>query len=187
MVGRIGRAAQIAGVGEGACDMVSDEPRWTRSDDALSAIVQSARDAIRADFAGIALLRANGRFDSLGVTNAVVWSADQLQYELGEGPCLESAPEAQAVYSADVAADPRWPHWGPAARSLGLCSVLSVELRARGRRMGTLNLYGEQPREFGPDDAAMAHLFARQASVALAAALDDDESPSRMEKPEDRT
>ena len=143
--------------------------REVRRPDALAQIVRAAQEALRTDFAGITLLRADGGFDSRGVTDPIVGLADQLQDKFGEGPCVEVTLEARTVLSIDVADDPRWPRWGPAVRDLGLCSVLSAELRAHSRRIGALNLYGGTPREFTSDEVALAHLYARQAAVKLAA------------------
>ncbi len=137
-------------------------------------IVSFARQVVGTAHAGITLNQRNGRFTSIGVTDPVVDEADRLQYELREGPCVESTEQAHILLSLDTGRDPRWPRWGPAARDLGLVSVLSAQLRARGRRIGGLNLYGEAPRQFGGDDAAIAHLFAIHAAVALASALEEE-------------
>jgi GAF domain-containing protein len=107
----------------------------------------------------------------MGTTDPVVDRADQLQYELREGPCVQVATVAAAhvVRTGDLAADGRWPRWGPRAAALGLRSILSAELRAQDRVLGALNLYGEHLRQFTGEDAATAHLFAAHAAFALAA------------------
>ncbi len=138
-------------------------------------IVAFAQQAVGTAYAGITLNQRQGRFTSIGVTDPVVEQADRLQYEQREGPCVEVAREAHVLLSPDVGHDPRWPHWGPSVRELGLVSVLSAQLRARGRRIGGLNLYGEAPRQFSGDDAAIAHMFAVHASVALASAIEEEQ------------
>jgi GAF domain-containing protein len=137
-------------------------------------IVAFAQQTVGTAYAGITLSQRQGRFKSIGITDPVVEQADRLQYEQREGPCVEVSTSAHVVLSPDAGQDPRWPRWGPAVRELGLVSVLSAQLRARGRRIGGLNLYGEAPRQFSGDDAAIAHLFAVHASVALASAIEEE-------------
>ena len=71
---------------------------------------------------------------------------DQLQYDHGEGPCVESArPDGPAIaWSQDLAGDPRWPSFGPGAARHGYHSVLATALvpDARPPRLsGALNIY----------------------------------------------
>ena len=72
--------------------------------------------------------------------------------------------------SEDVAGDARWPLWGPAVAELGMHSVLSIRLATRTRRYGSLNLYADRLNAFDDDDVAVATIFVSHASVALAAA-----------------
>lgn len=140
--------------------------------DAVSRIVRYAIATVGTPYAGVTLLRPGGRLESIASTDPIVDAADQLQYELQEGPCLEAAvdPPAHVLLSTELATDARWPRWGPKTAALGLRAVLSAELRAGERRLGALNLYGEQPRQFSSENAATAHLFAAHATLALSAA-----------------
>lgn len=140
--------------------------------EAVSRIVRYAVATVGTQFAGVTLLRPGRRLESVGTTDPIVDSADQLQYDLQEGPCIDAAvdPQSHVLLSADLATDDRWPQWGPKTAALGLRAILSAELRTGGRRLGALNLYGEQPRQFSSDDAATAHLFAAHATLALTAA-----------------
>jgi GAF domain-containing protein len=76
--------------------------------------------------------------------------------------------------SADIQVDPRWMSWGPAVAELGLRSVLSLRLETRSRRYGSLNLYAERVDAFDQDDLAVATIFVRHASVALANAHNEE-------------
>jgi GAF domain-containing protein len=141
-------------------------------DEAISRIVQYAVATVGTPYAGVTLLRPGRRLESVGATDPVVGAADRLQHDLQEGPCLEAAVDrhTHVLLSADLAADDRWPQWGPKTAALGLRAILSAELRTGDRRLGALNLYGGQPRQFSNDDAATAHLFAAHATLALTAA-----------------
>jgi GAF domain-containing protein len=138
-------------------------------------IVRFARETVGADHAGITLLKPRGRgFETIGHTDQVVWDLDELQHQLNEGPCVDASVEGESLWSADLGNDPRWPNWGPAAAEVGLHSVLSIELHGRGERIGALNLYGDRFRQFTPEDAAMARMFAFHAASALATARQEE-------------
>jgi GAF domain-containing protein len=100
-------------------------------------------------------------------------AGDSLQYELGEGPCLDAAAGVEVVHSRDVAEDPRWPRWGPAvADELGVRSMLSVQLRSRRSGWGSFNVYGRQPDAFDDSAIALAVSFAGHSAIAHARASD---------------
>lgn len=153
-------------------DFAAESADLSGVSEAVSRIVQYAVATVGTPYAGVTLLRPNRRLESLGTTDPIVDAADQLQYDLQEGPCVDAAidPHAHVLLSADLCTDDRWPQWGPKTAALGLRAVLSAELRTGDRRLGAFNLYGEQPRQFTSDDAATAHLFAAHATLALTAA-----------------
>lgn len=132
-------------------------------------IVVFGMKSVNTQFAGITMLRSRGRFETVGPSAPVVVDADHRQYELREGPCVDASTISQMVMSADLSREERWPLWAPAAVSLGFRSILSAELHAGGQRIGALNLYGSQTRQFTDQDLDVARLFARHAAAALAA------------------
>lgn len=138
-------------------------------DQTAAQIVAFGMQTIGTRYAGITMIRGRGRLETVGPSAPVVRDADRLQYVLEEGPSIDSATRSQTVLSAEVTSDPRWPRWGPAAADLGLHSVLSADLHAGGRRIGSINLYGERGRQFSEEDADVARLFASHAAAALAA------------------
>ncbi len=141
----------------------------------VTRIVQFARRAVNADAAGITMIRAGGRLESVGETSTSVARSDDLQHSCREGPCVEAATETHDVISPDLATDSRWPHWGPQAVDLGLRSVLSVTLHTgTNRRLGALILYTHETRHFTSHDIETARLFAAHATAALWAAIESD-------------
>lgn len=142
----------------------------------IERVVSFAQTSIGAEHAGITLMTARGRgLESIGHTDDLVRELDTLQVELGEGPCVEAAAEGRTVWSADLGDDPRYPRWGPAAADAGLRSVLSIELHARGARIGALNLYGDRFRQFDQDDEVLTRMFAYHAASALALMRNEEE------------
>jgi hypothetical protein len=130
-----------------------------------------------ADLCGITVRRRRGRLESAATTDPVAEQADQLQYQLSEGPCVDATrqEEDDCHLAPDLARDPRWPSWGPRAAELGIRSLISVRLPSdtmheRHQPLGALNLYSGTPDAFGADHLALARVYARHAANALAAA-----------------
>ena len=65
-----------------------------------------------ADFAANTVRLRRGRLRTQGHTHDLALQCDVLQYELGEGPCVESALEDEAFLVRSTGDDPRWPRWG---------------------------------------------------------------------------
>lgn len=143
------------------------------AEETLSSILDFARDALASDHAGIHLV-VNSKIETAGATDDVIFKADQLQSDLGEGPCIEAVLAKSTFVVHDTENDARWPNFGPYAAELGLYSILSVQLQTADRTFGALNFYCSRPREFDADDIATAEVFAIHASVALATARRED-------------
>ncbi len=134
-------------------------------------IVESAAHAVSCDDAGVMLVAGRRRSMSFVTTSDDVRRAHELQVELDEGPCLDALDDTVGEYLVvDAREESRWPRWTPAVVELGYQSVLSVRLATTTHRYGSLNLYARRAGHFDEDDLAVATIFARHASVALAAA-----------------
>lgn len=124
-------------------------------------------------------VRRHQSYHSLGSTSACAVELDHAQYELDEGPCVDTVDGVDALTatgaagspwlrSGDTANDARWPSWGPVAARAGVHSVLAVRLLSGSQVVGALNLYGEAPGLFtDPDDIDLAVLLATHAALAL--------------------
>ena len=147
--------------------------REVRDDPPVTArrIAESALEVVpEARHASITVRRRRGRFASLGSTSDLAVQADEAQYALREGPCVDASEVADFCRSGDVGQDGRWPTWGPRAASLGLHSLLSVQLWAQGEPIGALNFYAEERGRFGDRDVVdLATLYATHAALALSA------------------
>jgi GAF domain-containing protein len=142
--------------------------------DTVDEVVDQARKQLDADAACVTLLHRGRVWETVGASDETVAKADTWQQQLGEGPCIEAAWEQHLMTVSDLANDPRWPKWAPKAIDLGISSILAVEMHSNRGRLGALNLYWSSPRSFDDDEVATAHLFARHAAVAIAAARTHD-------------
>jgi hypothetical protein len=115
--------------------------------------------------------RTGKQWRTLASTGPIAERADDLQYELDEGPCREAATETSWLRSGDVGRDARWPTWGPRAASLGVGSLLSVPLLGAEGYSGALNLYSEATGAFHDRDVVdLGLVYAIHAANALTVA-----------------
>lgn len=127
------------------------------------------------EMAGVTLRRRGGELETVAPSEQAVAECDELQYALGEGPCLDAITDEPVIVSADVAVDPRWPRWGPrVAQVHGVAGMLSVRLFSTDRVHGALNLYSRTADAFDRYSIDMAQLLATHVSVALRSALRDE-------------
>jgi len=141
----------------------------------LSRVSHAALEVVPgADLVSVTLRAPDGQFHTPAVTGPEAVELDELQYKAGHGPCVDSADKAGPAYarSGDLAVEPTWPDFGPAAAERGYLSVLSTSLvpdPVPPRQSGALNIYSHRRDAFagdGPRDRAL--LLATHASLALA-------------------
>lgn len=77
--------------------------------------------------AGLTLLEAD-RPQTVVATAGFVRQVDDVQYSLGEGPCVSAAATGRTVTSGNLGGEPQWPHFGPRVGRLGVHSALSLPL-----------------------------------------------------------
>ncbi|MBN9794229.1 antitermination regulator [Pseudonocardia sp. TMWB2A] len=87
-------------------------------------------------------LTSGGKVATPACTGPGARTVDDLQRELGEGPCLQAISADRNVVSADLGHDGRWPRFGPAAARRGIGSVVASRLFTDERTTGALNVFG---------------------------------------------
>jgi GAF domain-containing protein len=95
------------------------------------------------DGAGVMLMSGEIPRGSLCASGEVSRLIEELQYTLGEGPCVDAYQQNRVVAEPDLA-DPvasRWPAFTTAALDAGVRAVFGFPLRAGAVRLGALNLY----------------------------------------------
>ncbi|MEU8225311.1 GAF and ANTAR domain-containing protein [Kribbella sp. NPDC048915] len=146
-------------------------------EETVDAVVQFALQALNCTYAGVAFATRGARAEVAAVTDPVVAEIFEVQIGTQVGPLVEALKDREPILIRDTSTDDRWPAWAEKVASLGVRSVLDVPLTtgpATRRSVGVLGLYSPEPDAFGPDDAAIAHILARHASVALASARHEE-------------
>ena len=111
---------------------------------------------------GIMLMSGDVPRGSLGATDNVSALIEDLQYSLGEGPCVDAYTQDRVVIEPDLAAprSPRWLAFTPPAVDAGARAVFAFPLRVGTVRLGALNLYRDRPGPLSDDQHADALVMA---------------------------
>jgi hypothetical protein len=102
-------------------------------------------------------------------TNEVSAAIEQLQYDLGEGPCVDAYHLDRPVLEPDLAdpATSRWPAFTGPALEVGVRAIFGFPLQVGAVRLGALNLYCNRPGPLDDEQHADALVMADVAAQAL--------------------
>lgn len=119
--------------------------------------------------AGIMLMSGDVPRGSVCTTDDVSEVIEQLQYDLGEGPCVDAYQDDRPVAEPDLARprSPRWPAFTGPAVDAGARAVFGFPLQVGAVRLGALNLYRARPGPLTDDQHADALVMADIAAQAV--------------------
>lgn len=112
--------------------------------------VKSANDLCRAcveligvDAAAVSLVFDGTANATLGVSEPRARIYDELQFTMGEGPCLDSVSARAPVLVTDLAhpEEVRWPAYGPAMLAHKIRGVYAMPVLVAGDYLGALDLF----------------------------------------------
>jgi GAF domain-containing protein len=117
---------------------------------------------------GIMLRSDDVTHGSFGMTDAVSSFIEELQFMLGEGPCIDAYNLAIPIAEPDLA-DPtsRWLGFSPPVFEAGVRALFAFPLRVGAVRLGSLNLYRDHPGALSDDQHADALIMADVFSEAV--------------------
>lgn len=108
-------------------------------------ICRACVEGLRIDGAAISVLTASPARETLCATDAAMARMEDLQYTLGEGPCIEAATSGRPVLVPDAekaAGQSRWPMFAAAvAEQGGVGAVFALPLQLGTINLGILDLY----------------------------------------------
>jgi hypothetical protein len=119
--------------------------------------------------AGIMLMAADVAQGSLCTSNELSDLIEQLQYGLGEGPCVDAYNQDWPVLEPDLVhpETPRWLAFAPAAVAGGVRAVFGFPLQVGSVRLGALNLCSDRAGPLSDDQHADALVMADIAAQAV--------------------
>ncbi len=119
--------------------------------------------------AGVMLMSGDLPLGSMCTTDRVSALIEDLQYTLGEGPCVDGHLLGRPVLEPDLA-DPavrRWPAFSGPAVEAGVRAVFGFPMVVGGVRLGAVDLYVDRPGALTYDQHADALVLADVAAEAV--------------------
>jgi GAF domain/ANTAR domain len=126
-------------------------------------------DVTAMDGAGIMLMSDDVPRGSVCTTDSVSALIEQMQYDLGEGPCVDAYHEDRPVLESDLAepVKPRWLAFSGPVLEAGVGAVFGFPLHVGAVRLGALNLYRHRPGPLTDEQHADALVMADVAAQAV--------------------
>ncbi len=122
----------------------------------------------------------------LAATDERARRLEELQFGLGEGPCVEASAGGRPVLEPDLASGPlRWPLFGEAVLDAGVRALFAFPLRVGSVRVGVLDLYRDSPGPLVAPDLLEALAFAEAATVVVLHLQDHEGGGSALTEPID--
>lgn len=119
--------------------------------------------------AGIMLMSGDVPRGSVCTTDELSALVEDLQFELGEGPCVDAYNLDRPVLEPDLAAPitSRWLGFSGPAVEAGVAAIFGFPLHVGAVRLGALNLYRDRAGPLSDDQHADALVMADVAAQAL--------------------
>jgi hypothetical protein len=130
-------------------------------------LCEVAADITGTTGAGIMIFADEVSSSSVCSTDAVSARIEELQFTLGEGPCVDAFHEDRPVLEPDLVNPDtvRWTAFSPQAIAAGVHGIFAFPLHVGAVRVGALDLYSDRPgvltRHQYADALAMADVIAR--------------------------
>jgi hypothetical protein len=128
--------------------------------------------------ASVSVLGSVGAQTTICASDNIAAHLDELQFDLGEGPCWEAMTSHSAALHADIQheTDPLWPEFADAIRSDGIGAMFAFPLLVSSLEIGAVDLYCLRPGALTANQVAKATELAQVAAwQVLRRVLDDDE------------
>lgn len=119
--------------------------------------------------AGIMLMAGDVPRGSVCTSDSVSTLIEELQFTLGQGPCVDAFNNDRPVLEPDLAHPiiPRWLPFAGQAVAAGVRAIFGFPLQVGAVRLGALNLYRSQPGPLSDDQYADALVMADIAAQAV--------------------
>jgi hypothetical protein len=134
-----------------------------------SCLVDMCARALPVTGVGLALMTDDGPAGTVAASDGSALELEELQFSLGEGPCVDASQSGRPVLQPDLGrtARKRWPVFAAGAAAAGLAAVFAFPLRVGAIRVGVLDLYRSTAGILPADDLADALCFADAATALL--------------------
>ena len=133
----------------------------------LDHLVRRIVDVLPISAAGVTVIAPGVNPRYVAASDGSAMRFEQLQTELGQGPCIAAYETGEAVAVPDLRDDDRFPDFAPRALEQGLGAVFTFPLRRDDNQLGALDLYRSVPGMLAPDVMVAAQTLADVAAAYL--------------------
>ncbi len=143
---------------------------------AADRLCEACVELLGVDAAAISLVFDGANTGTLGASGDRARIYDELQFTLGEGPCLESVAVRSPVLVIDLAdaVQERWPTYGPAMMANDVRGVFAMPVLVAGEYLGALDLFRASAGPLTGDDLTGALIAAELAELPMLDLLGQD-------------
>jgi hypothetical protein len=140
----------------------------------LRRVCGAAVQTLSASGAGVSMMTEDGVRGVGAASDPGSARLEELQFTLGEGPCIDAYASRHPVLISEVAdgAMTRWPVYAPTVHAEGVRAVFAFPLQIGAARLGVLDVFRDRAGALTADELRQAVLLA---DVTVAALLDQHE------------
>jgi GAF domain-containing protein len=137
--------------------------------DRLRRICGAAATALSASGTGVSVTTGEGSWGFAVASDPAIQHLEELQFTLGEGPCVEAMATSRPVLVPDVAdgAMSRWPMYALAVQEYDVRSVFAFPLRTGAASIGVLDVFRTRAGRMTQEDVAQSLTFAEIARTTM--------------------
>lgn len=135
----------------------------------LRRLCTAAARTVPASGVGVSVMSEEGMRGVAAVSDPASETLEELQFALGEGPCIDAFASRRVVLEPDLGngASARWLAYAPAAHAQGVGAVFAFPLQVGAARLGVMDVYRHSPGPLSGESLAQALTFAEVAVETL--------------------
>ena len=155
--------------------------------DRLRGLCDLAVRNLPASGAGLSVVARDKQFSLLAAADPVSARLEELQFVLGEGPCVDAAADRRPVLVPDLGGDgrARWPAYTAAVLEAGVRAVFAFPLQVGAAQLGVLDFFRAEAGPLSAMELGRAFTLADNAVLILLAGQHrhgfDDSGPAPRE------
>jgi hypothetical protein len=132
-------------------------------------LVEACAAALPVTGVGLIVMTDAGPGAMLAATDGAARVMEELQFTLGEGPCVDASRQRRPVLQPDLSgtAPQRWPGFAAGALDAGIRAIFAFPLQVGGIRVGVLDLYRDTAGTLQDAELTEALAFADAAMTIL--------------------
>jgi hypothetical protein len=141
----------------------------------LERVCMAAVELLAASGTGISLMADHGNRGFAAASDPPSRDLEELQFTLGEGPCIEAFNTGRPILVPDLSDGQRrrWPMYATAAQERGVRAVFAFPIQIGASRVGVLDVFRNQPGPMTAEQIGQAVIFA---DIALMTVLDGQQN-----------